>query len=341
MKKNLQFILVFLLMLSFTACAADNRTPDESIEEPDQILEDEAELENDNQQPQQNIEQILFEAWPQPEESELRHFLKEKVDEFSSNILVVNDDLRDILANSDDKTIRNEPLYREWENRFLEWGYGATHFDMSMYTENADIIAELLPLCGECVTDFPDTFIASHYDTNENADKDFEELSNFLEEKFGELIDIVYVESISIGDELSGNEFVTFSLDNVYYVDDMLYTKGGEGTVFILPENQTALVLELTVTNIFEKDLTYSNTGVGSASDYIKISGKFDRTYEYNGDIYVESSYGYTVINNSFSDITPLESRTLYAVIKIPDAAKDLPAVVSIQYNGPTYEYVV
>ena len=69
------------------------------------------------------------------------------------------------------------------------------------------------------------------------------------------------------------------------------------------------------------------------------VSAIVDDTYEYDGNIYVESPHGYSAVYGSFSDVTPLEERPVYAIIDMPIAAKDLPTLVSVEYNGIVYQY--
>lgn len=138
---------------------------------------------------------LSFAAWPQPDESELKSFLREKLDDLNTNILVVDDSLRELLAASSYDSVQSEEAYAEWKNRFLEWSYGAVNFDFSLYSKNADSMADILPSCGEYMGKFPDAYIASYYGISETAREDLENLNAAIEGRFGELIDIVYMDT--------------------------------------------------------------------------------------------------------------------------------------------------
>lgn len=346
MKKVAVIFVTLMVMLPLSACnggrSVQSTIPSATSEQTESTTAEQTESATSEgisvSIPEPSVE---FSAWEQPEEDKLMSYLSEKVDDFSTNIFVLDDALKEALSNSNYANVRDSDIVQAWENRFLEWGYGATNFDFSSYSGDVDSISELLKKCGDCALQFPEAFLSAYYGTYEMAGKDFDSLSDLLEEQFGKLIDIVYVKDISLGDTLSGNEYVTFSLDDIYYVDDILYTTNQKGMVSVLPDSKSALVVKFTVTNIYQKDLSFNNTGLGSASDYIKISAKLDNKYEYKSDIYVEDAYGYSAVYNSFSGITPLESRPVYAIIEIPSTAKNLPAVISIGFEGTTYKYQV
>lgn len=289
----------------------------------------------------QETEEVFYEKWTQPDESELKTFLKEKVDLFSTQVLSLGDAFKAELKNCSYDNIEDSDLYSEWKAVCLAWAYGAQNFDVSAY-DCDETLSGTLQKCGELAAKFPDAFKASYYQVTDSASQEFSALADELESELYALVEIAYakdVEPLTEGALLEGNKFVSFTFKKAYYVTDRLRTQKADGIVYVVPEQHSILVLEFTVKNVFSQTLTYANTGVMSMDDYIKVSAVVDGTYEYDGDIYVESPYGYSAIKDSFSDVTPLEERIVYAVIDMPAEAKELPALVSTEYNGTVYQY--
>ncbi len=265
------------------------------------------------------------------------------MDTFSTQVLTPGDTFKAELQNYSYDEIEDSELYSAWKAECLSWAYGALNFDLSNY-ECDTALEETLRNCGELAYKFPDAFKASYYHISDNASQDFSMIGDELQAELFALIDIIYAkdtEQLSVGDFLEGNEFVSFALNNVYYEDDKLLTKSGDGIVYVVPEQQSILVLEFTVKNVFSQELSYDNTGIGSTDKYIKVDAVFGDTYEYEGDIYVEDSYGYGAVKDSFLSVTPLSERTMYAIIQVPVSAKEMSALVSVEYNGVVYQYSI
>lgn len=323
MKKLLLWTVSVALLLSLCACGGQSSGQTQSGSDT-----------------AQETEKIPYEKWTQPDESDLKAFLKEKVDLFSTQVLNPGDAFKAELKNYSYDDIENSSLYNEWKTVCLAWAYGAQNFDVSAY-DCDDTLSNTLQNCGELAQKFPDAFKASYYQITDSASQEFSDLADKLESELYTLVDIAYAKDtkpLTEGALLEGNQFVSFTFNKAYYIDDKLATQKATGIVYVVPEQHSILVLEFTVKNVFSQTLTYANTGVMSMDNYIKVSAVVDDTYEYTGDIYVESPYGYSAVKGSFSDVTPLEERPVYAIIDMPIAAKDLPTLVSVEYNGIVYQ---
>lgn len=324
MKRVLQTSLAITLL--FTLCACEGQPSGTGIE-------------SSSFQSAQ-IDETSYTPWEQPGQDEWKDFLKAKIEEFSTQILHPGDEFMTELQNSSYDQIETKELYQEWKSQCLAWAYGAQHFDVSSYDCDGNL-AEILQTSGQLVAQFPDAFKESYYRTTDHAAEDFSALGNKVQTELSTLINIVYVKDVvplTVGDVLEGNQYVSFTFQNSYYVDDILPTKSGRGTVYVVPNQQSILVLEFTVKNVFTQTLSYANTGVLNMDDYMKVSAIFGDTYEYDGELYVETVRGYDAVHDSFSDVSPLEERTVYAIIKVPTEAKTMPAVISTEYNGKIYQ---
>lgn len=331
MKRVVSLLMIIMMLLSLCACKEKTVSKENDAHTDSQ---------GDTEKLQETLP-VIYEKWAQPEQSDLKDFLKEKVDTFSTQVLNPDDVFYTELQNHSYDEIEDSELYSTWKTECLSWAYGAQNFDISKY-ECDTALEKALQNCGEMAYKFPDAFKASYYRISENASQDFSAIADGLQAELYALVDMIYakdVESLSIGDLLEGNKFVSLTFENVYYEDDKLSTKSGNGIVYIVPAQQSILVLEFTVKNVFSQALSYSNTGIVSMDDYVKISAVFNDLYEYDSDIYVEDSYGYNAVMDSFLDVTPLSERPIYAIIQVPVSAKEMSALISIEYNGIVYHY--